>query len=176
MSLGVGSTDFTWDFSGPVDAVRCIGGPSKPRPAPLEGATHWRLISHLTLNYLSLVNHGDEANGGAAALSELLGLYAFLNESQIRKEVEGVASVGAEPVYRRIMTPGGSAFGRGLQVAIEFDEALFEGTGCFLLGAVLEQFFSKYVSINSFTETVVRTTDRGEIMHWPMRTGRRQAL
>jgi len=176
MSLGVGSTDFTWDFSGPVDAVRCIGGPSKPRPAPLEGATHWRLISHLTLNYLSLVNHGDEANGGAAALSELLGLYAFLNESQIRKEIEGVASVGAEAVYRRIMTPGGSAFGRGLQVTIEFDEALFEGSGCFLLGAVLEQFFSKYVSINSFTETAVRTTDRGEIMHWPMRTGRRQAL
>jgi len=110
------------------------------------------------------------------ALRELLGLYAFLNESQIRKEIEGVTAVGSQPVYRRIVTPQGSAFGRGLQIALDFDEALFEGTGCFLLGAVLEQFFSKYVSINSFTETVVRTTDRGEIMRWPMRTGRRQLL
>jgi type VI secretion system protein ImpG len=176
MTLGIGSTDFTWDFSGPVDAVRCISGPSKPRPSPFDGAMHWRLISHLTLNYLSLTNSGGDGNGGAAALRELLGLYAFLNESQIRKEIEGVTAVGSQPVYRRIVTPQGSAFGRGLKIALDFDEALFEGTGCFLLGAVLEQFFSKYVSINSFAETVVRTTDRGEIMRWPMRTGRRQLL
>ena len=56
------------------------------------------------------------------------------------------------------------------------DEAAFEGTGVFLLGAVLEQFFSRYVSINSFTETVVTTVDRGEVMRWPMRTGRRHTL
>ena len=42
-----------------------------------------------------------------------------------------------------------------------------------LLGAVLEQFFAKYVSINSFTETVVSTPDAGEVMRWPARIGRR---
>ncbi|MCG6860500.1 MAG: type VI secretion system baseplate subunit TssF [Chromatiaceae bacterium] len=171
MSLGSGSTDFTWDFSGPVDNVRCVSGPSKPRPSPVDGDTHWRLISHLTLNYLSLAS-GE----GAMALRELLGLYAFLNEDQVRKEIEGVASVASKPVYRRIATNAGSAFGRGLEIALDFDETQFEGTGCFLLGAVLEQFLSKYVSLNSFTETVVRTVDRGEIIRWPMRSGRRQVL
>jgi type VI secretion system protein ImpG len=171
MSLGSGSTDFTWDFSGPVDNVRCVSGPSKPRPSPVDGDTHWRLISHLTLNYLSLAS-GE----GAMALRELLGLYAFLNEDQVRKEIEGVVSVASKPVYRRIATNAGSAFGRGLEIALDFDETQFEGTGCFLLGAVLEQFLSKYVSLNSFTETVVRTVDRGEIIRWPMRSGRRQVL
>ena len=46
----------------------------------------------------------------------------------------------------------------------------------FLLGAVLEQFFAKYVSINSYTETVVKTIGRGEIIRWPARIGRRQTL
>ena len=40
------------------------------------------------------------------------------------------------------------------------DEQNFEGTGIFVLGAVLEQFLAKYVSINSFTETVVASPER----------------
>jgi type VI secretion system protein ImpG len=99
-----------------------------------------------------------------------------LNENQIRKEIEGVVAVASQPVYRRISSRGGAAFARGLEIDLEFDEALFEGSGCFLLGAILEQFLSKYVSLNSFTETVVRTIERGEVMRWPMRTGRRPAL
>ena len=50
------------------------------------------------------------------------------------------------------------------------------GSGAFLLGAVLEQFFGRYVSINSFTETVIHTTEHGEIMRWPSRAGTRQIL
>jgi type VI secretion system protein ImpG len=56
------------------------------------------------------------------------------------------------------------------------DETAFEGTGAFLLGAVLDRFFAKYVSINSFTETAVRSVNRGEVIRWPVRIGRRQAL
>ncbi len=174
MALGMGSTDFTWDFSGPVESVRCLSGPSRPRPAPPEGKTHWQLISHLSLNYLSLVN--TDAEQGAAALRELLGLYAFLEESQVRKEVEGLVSVSARPIYRRLNVPGGSAFGRGLEIQLTFDETQFEGTGCFLLGAVLAQFFRKYVSLNSFTETLVQTLERGTLIHWPANPGRRNLL
>ena len=72
--------------------------------------------------------------------------------------------------------PGPTTFGRGLEIAVTCDEAAFEGSGVFLLGAVLERFFSKYVSINSFTETVLRTVQRGEIMRWKARTGLRQAI
>jgi type VI secretion system protein ImpG len=42
-----------------------------------------------------------------------------------------------------------------------------------LLGAVIERFFAKYVSINSFTETAVGTIDRGEVIRWPLRAGQR---
>ena len=55
-------------------------------------------------------------------------------------------------------------------------EAMFEGSGMFVLGAVLEQFFRKYASINSMTETVIRSTTRGEVHRWPVRVGRRHTL
>jgi type VI secretion system protein ImpG len=40
-----------------------------------------------------------------------------------------------------------------------------------VLGGVLSHFFAQYVSINSFTETVVRTVGRGEIMRWKAQEG-----
>ena len=72
--------------------------------------------------------------------------------------------------------PGPTSFGRGLEVTVTCDDAAFEGTGAFLLGAVLERFFAKYVSINSFTETVLRTVQRGEVMRWRPTAGLRPIL
>jgi len=97
-------------------------------------------------------------------------------DSALRKQIEGLKTVTVKPVLRRILNGGPISFGRGLQVDVTFDEAAFRGTGVFLLGAVLEQFFARYVSINSFTETVIRTLDRGETARWPARTGQRPIL
>lgn len=134
----------------------------------------WRLIGHLALNYLSLAD--TEGGSGAAALRELLSLYGDMGDAALRRQVEGILSVGVRNVVRRIDTQGPLVFGRGLEIALEFDEAAFEGSGFFLLGAVLEQFFARYASLNSFTETAIRTTDRGEIMRWPIRIGQRHTL
>ena len=174
MSLGGGRTDFTMASGAPVKAVRCLGSPTKPRPPLAEGGAAWRLISHLSLNYLSLMD--SEQKVGATALREILSLYADVADSAVRKQIEGLKTVTVKPVLRRIMSGGPISFGRGLQVDVTFDEAAFRGTGVFLLGAVLEQFFARYVSINSFTETVIRTLDRGETARWPARTGQRPIL
>jgi type VI secretion system protein ImpG len=74
---------------------------------------------------------------------------------------------------RRLPTPGPLAFARGLQIALECDETAFEGGSAFMFAAVLERFFAKYASINSFSETVLRSVQRGEIMRWPARIGGR---
>ncbi len=174
MGVGRGATDFTLDVSAPVAAVRCLSGPTPPHPSHAHGKTNWRIISHLCLNYLSLVDSPD--GKGAGALRDLLKLYGDANDPQIRKQIEGVMSVNTTPITRRIKTRGPIAFARGLEITLTFDEDAFEGTGEFLLGAVFEVFFSKYVSINSFTETVIRTKQRGEIMRWPTRAGIRHTL
>lgn len=174
MPVSAGKTDFTLESGAPVDSIRCLVGPTKPKPSYAEGDMAWRLISHLSLNYLSIVDSDEQK--GAAALRELLRLYGYITESHIEKQIEGILSVSAVPITRRMPIPGPITFGRGLEITVTMDEAGFEGTGCFLLGAILEEFFAKYVSINAFTETVINTTQRGEIMRWPVRIGRRQML
>ncbi len=175
MPLGIGDTDFTLEISAPVKAVRCLAGPTKPRPSKSfdKGQTTWRLISHLSLNYLSLC---DDDSGGAAGLRELLTLYSDPHDVSANQQIDGLRSIRSKPVTRPITTTGPLCFGRGLEVTLTFDEAAFEGTGVFLLAAVLEQFLAKYVSINSFTETVLHTSERGEVMRWPLKTGRRHLL
>ncbi len=174
MPIGAGKTDFTTEAGAAVESIRCVGGPTPPRPSHAEGETAWRLISHLSLNYLSIAD--EDQTRSAAALRELLGLYGTLADSATRKQIEGVRTVGAIPISRRVPTPGPIAFARGLEVGVTFEDAAFQGTGPFLLGAVLERFFAKYVSLNSFTETVIQTAERGEIKRWPTRIGQRHTL
>jgi type VI secretion system protein ImpG len=85
-------------------------------------------------------------------------------------------SVQSRPVVQRIPVSGPMCFGRGVEITVILEESAFVGAGGFLLGAVLEKFFCKYVSINSFTQVVVKTRERGEIMRWPVRTGTRPLI
>ena len=174
MAVGIGRSDFTMDLSAPVVAIRCLSGPNVPTPSQAEGRFSWRLISHLSLNYLSLLDAKGEE--GAGALREILRLYADSDDRQTAKQIEGLRKVRSGAVIRRVKTPGPITFARGLEITVDLDETAFEGTGVFILGAVLEQFFSKYVSLNSFTETIIRTQQRGEIMRWPAQMGRRQII
>ena len=113
---------------------------------------------------------------GASALREMLTLYSDPNDDAVRKQIEGVLSTQTKNVVRRVDAVGPIVFGRGIEITVKFEESAFEGGGAFLLGAVLDHFFSRYASLNTFTETVIATADRGEIMRWPIRIGRRHTL
>ena len=55
-----GQADFTMDVNAPITAIRCLTGPTLPQPSQAEGRFSWRLISHLSLNYPSLVDGKGE--------------------------------------------------------------------------------------------------------------------
>ncbi|MEM8591504.1 MAG: type VI secretion system baseplate subunit TssF, partial [Pseudomonadota bacterium] len=134
-----------------------------------QGDTAWRLVSHLSLNYLSI--EGSQGQDSAAALRELIGIYAPTGDRVLEKQLEGVVSVSSRPIVRRMADEVLSTAVRGLEISVTFDESFFEGTSAYALGAVLERFFRKYVSINSFTETVLITQQRGEMTRWRPESG-----
>jgi type VI secretion system protein ImpG len=169
-----GRNDFQIDTSAPVARVQLMRGPSRPRPASEDGVSTWDLISHLNLNYLSLVD-SDEREG-AALLRSILRLHAVGDDAGLRKQIEGVRSVDARQVVRRLPHPGPLTFGAGVEIRIACDELAFQGGSLFLLGAVLERLFARYAGINSFTETSVHSLTRGEIKRWPPRAGTRPLL
>ncbi|MEO8345041.1 MAG: type VI secretion system baseplate subunit TssF [Betaproteobacteria bacterium] len=166
-----GPTDFTLIMSAPVEAIKVLRGPSRPAPAMADREITWRLISHLGLNYLTLTEFDREQ--GAVSLRRLLGLYAGLSDAQTARQVDGVQGLALRPVTRRMPRPGPLVFGRGVELTLTFDEDSFAGTGAFMLGLVLERFFARHVSLNTFTETVVRSAQRGEIARWTPRAGDR---
>jgi type VI secretion system protein ImpG len=174
MPLGTGKTDLVLDSAAPVEAIRCLRGPSKPYSPVREGGAAWRAVDHLSLNYLSLLDSNERE--GAAALREMLELYASSGDPAIRKQIDALRSVRVRPTVRRFPMPGLISFGRGLEITLEVDELGFQGASAFLFGAVMEQFFARYVSLNSFTETVLRSGARGEIMRWVPRCGERAIL
>ena len=77
---------------------------------------------------------------------------------------------------RRLPGRGPLVFGRGLEITLGVDERAFEGASAFLLGLVLHRFFTRHVSINLFTETILRSESRGEIDRWMREWGARPTL
>jgi type VI secretion system protein ImpG len=170
MPLG-GNTDFTLATSAPVAAVRVLRSPSRPTAAIAERETTWRLISHLSLNYLALTD--TDKTAGAVALRELLELYGALAEPIMRKQIEGLHSVTVRATTRRLPGIGPLVFGRGVAAEIMLDEASFAGSSPFLFGSVLDRFLARHVSINSFVETTLISASRGKVHTWPVRFGNR---
>src|SRR5574341_625112 len=142
-----------------------------PTEAIGEREIAWRLISHLSLNYLSLTELNEDQ--GAAALRELLRLYAVLGNDLARRQIEGVRRVCVSPRTRRMPRVGPIVFARGLDIGLTVDESAFAGSSAFLLGTVLERFFARHASMNTFTELVLRSETRGEIKRWNPRIGAR---
>ncbi len=174
LAFGQGRTDFLIEGGAPLEAVRCVAGPTSPRASPAFGDTAWRLISHLSLNHLSLVDQSPQA--GAQMLRDLLALYPDPNDSAAARQIEGVRNIGYRPVVRRMPVAGPISYGRGLEIALTLEDAAFEGSGIVTLASVLERFFARYVSINSFTQLRLHSAVRGDIKTWPVRTGRRQIV
>jgi len=174
MPLGGGKGDFALDVAAPVSSIRVMSGPSRPYARLADGAVSWRAISHLSLNYLSLVDANPQE--GATALRDLLDLYAAGLDASAKRQIDGVRSVEVKPVVRRLRRPGPLAFGRGLEITVGVEELAFEGGSAFLFGSVLDRYFARYVSMNSFTETVLKSGSRGEINRWLAQTGARPTL
>jgi type VI secretion system protein ImpG len=162
------------DHSGaPVEVVRCVAGPTPPRASPAFGDLSWGLISHLGMDFATLLR---KPGAGAGALRHLLSLYASLAAPDHYAQIDGIVDVTTQGVVRPLPYPGPITFGRGIEVTVTCDESAFVGSSSFLLGSVLNRFFAKYASINSFTETVLCSRQRGEVLRWPIAAGQRSTL
>lgn len=169
------------DIKAPQYSITCVMKPTAPRQPPLGGSTVWCLISHLSLNYLSLSNDSDSLT----ALREILKLYSFSDRPSTRQQIIGIREMSCRKVIRHLTQLGGEAsrgeewrgFCRGTEITLGFDEDSYEGSGAFLLGAVLSRFFGLYASINSFTQLKIKSRQREGIWKtWPPMAGEKITL
>jgi type VI secretion system protein ImpG len=167
---------------GPLKRIVAREKPTPFRPCPSGRSAFWRLISHLSLNHLSLEGPGPEA------LQEILQLYTNhpyeaakedgrrnIGESvHINRQIQGIRSVSSKPHFARVRSDYGVGFARGRLVELEIDEDSFTGSGVFLFASILDRFLAMYVSLNSFSQLELKTLQRKEVLgRWLPRSGKK---
>jgi len=172
--FGDADGDFDLEGAAPIRRVSCPVRPTRAVRPPLRHGAQWRLISHLSLNFLSAVDGGDD--GDPEVLQEILKLYDFSGSPAVQQQILGLTNVRSRQVWGRIRTGRGSGFARGIEATLEFDENSYVGTGVYLFASVLEKFLGLYVSINAFSEMIATTRQRGVLKHWTPRSGQQPLL
>lgn len=172
LPFGSGRPRMTLTAGGAVKEIRCLSSPTRTRRPSLRQGARWRLISHLSLNHLSLSD-----DGGVEALREILRLYELVGSSENLGLIEGIESIGCTPGMARITAGGQPGYCRGVNVSLTLDEAKFTGSGYFLFASVLERFLGLYASANSFVRLTLLTHLReSAVKKWPPRAGDRALI
>jgi type VI secretion system protein ImpG len=163
--------NLSWSIDGvpAVEQVECLRGPTRPLMRSASGDHGWSLINQLTSNHLAIA--GEDPAFAAAALRSVLRLYGPEQDAGWRAQVEGILALRTSQVTRRLPLRGPLAYGLGTEVEIEVDDFAYRGASAFVAASVLERFFAQQASINSFTETKLRSSSRGVVCTWPVRLG-----
>jgi len=142
-----------------------------PIDPPLGRNGLWKLLSHLSLNFLSLAD--------IESLKELLRLYIFpegrdkVKVTANLKRVEGISDISISPADRLVH----GLMLRGQEIILTIRQDHFASLGdLYIFGSVMDEFFSEYASMNSFTHLKIKETISGEILEWPERIGDRPLI
>jgi type VI secretion system protein ImpG len=166
LPFGNPAGDFQLEGASAIRKIVCLRKPTDTVRPPAGQDAFWRLTSHLSLNYLSLVNEGKDA------LKQILQTYNFSDSIYVQNQIAGITNLSSKRHFARLISEGGVTTARGMRVEMQLDEEQFVGGGVYLFASILERFFGLYVSMNSFTQLVTSTLQRKEVLReWPPRAG-----
>src|SRR5262249_36504966 len=85
----------------PVRKITILRKPTNAIRPPVGKDANWRLISHLSLNYLSLVEEGKDA------LQNILRLYNFAESPYAEKQIKGITNLQSARRFARVVSDHG---------------------------------------------------------------------
>lgn len=166
MSIGNAGGDLFIEGGSVAREIRLLRKPTASVRFERGRGALWRLISHLSLNHLTL------SAGGIDAIKELLRLYNLPRSAGNRRLVDGLVSIDYKPANACLPGNPFPTFVRGTEVHLHVDEASFVGTGLRLFAQVLDHFFGLYAHANSFTQLKVFSAhSKEELIACPRRSG-----
>lgn len=162
-----GVDDLDADDRAPVANVGFAHAPSPPGSPFAEREAPWRLIRQINLNHLPLEDV-DHRQGGAA-LRDLLRLFSDSGNLVQQSQIQSLVGLKANSISMKLPRKGPLVFARGIEYMLTVDEHGFSGLSPYLFGLILEQYLIRHAAINTFTQTELRSMQRGRVMHWPAR-------
>jgi type VI secretion system protein ImpG len=166
LPFGLADGDLFIEGGSIAKTIHFLKKPTQSFRFPRGRGAQWRLISHLSLNHLSL------SGSGVDAIKEILTLYDITRSIQNGRQITGIVSIEQRPAMTRISGNPFPSFARGMEVRITVDESHYAGIGLFMFAQILDHFFGLYVSTNSFTKLVIVSSQSGqELITCPVRNG-----
>ncbi len=156
MSVGLPSGDLFLEGGSSVRSIKLLRKPSQPYRFDHRRDGQWRIISHLSLNHLSLTA------SGLAAFQEMLALYDLPRTATSRRQIEGLLNITQTDKTVWMSGQPFACFVRGVEVRLTIDESSFVGSGLDVFVRCIDRFLGLYVSLNSFIQLVVVSNRTGE--------------
>lgn len=166
-----GESDFLIEGFLPVSSIKLISKLTRPLGAVSEDRTLWPFLNQLSLNYLSLLNTDQE--NAPVTLKELLMVFVSSENDLLKKQIESITRVDTAVVNKVVRHHGTAAPVRGIKITVTLDDAQLGGIHPFLFGSVLNHYFRRLVSINSFIQLQIDTLQQGHVATWPTAVGER---
>jgi len=170
-SLQIGDVREATENSPELCLFTNISRPTATVQPPIGKNLLWKLLSHISLNYMSLA---DEKN-----LKALLRLYIFpdsRDQASIvanTKRVDGIREFTTKVANR---LSAGSVI-RGHELALTINSQNFASLGdMYVFSSILDFFLASYSGINCYSHCHVKDYNTGEKHIWPIRLGERRLL
>lgn len=142
------------------------------RPAMGRGRM-WRLLSHLSLNHLSIVGGPDAAD----ALREILRLYDYVDTPESRAAIDSIMAVGSTRALARVAAGDSTTLAHGLDITLTLDPRRFPAGGMLLFASLVERFLGLYAAVNAFSRVTLKAEGRNvAVRSWPPRAGEKILL
>ncbi len=156
LTYGLRGGDLFLEGGSSVRSINFLRKPTESQRFERGRGAHWRLISHLSLNHLSLSGSGLEA------FQEMLTLYDLPRSATSQRQISGIAAIDHKAANAWLPGNPFACLVRGLEVRLTLDEEAFVGSGIHAFAHIVECFLGLYVHANSFTQLVVLSKKSGE--------------
>ncbi|MDM5178094.1 type VI secretion system baseplate subunit TssF [Massilia sp. CCM 8695] len=156
LTYGLRGGDLFLEGGSTVRQISFLRKPTASQRFERGRGAHWRLISHLSLNHLSL------AEGGLDAFREMLTLYDLPRSPSTQRQIGGIAEVAYKAANTWLPGNPFACLVRGMEVRLTIDEEAFVGSGIHAFAHIIDRFLGLYVHANSFTQLVIVSNKNGE--------------
>jgi len=139
--------------------------PSESYPPPISGDFLWRIISNMSLNYLSMDN--IKSFRTIIETYDFFGAFNVKQKEKTTMNLKGLEDISYETCE---MIDKGLPI-RGIHVFLKIDPNKFSCVGeAYLFCSILNEFLALYSNINSFHKLTVDMQNK-EIYEWPAKLG-----
>ncbi|MEJ2899019.1 type VI secretion system baseplate subunit TssF [Acinetobacter sp. NS-4] len=124
--------------------------PTKPYYFEQNKKEQWRIISHLSLNTLSLMK-GD----AISHIKELLALYNLPKSKENQQIIDAIKKIDFSLTQKLVEAQPFPLFVRGIKVNVVIDSQIFKGHSLYIFTQLLSHIFNLKVQMNSYVDLVI---------------------